>query len=183
MPECGWLTPEETEERQDDFLGLDQKRSFKERTLQLRIEADQRGALPPLTERKQCSYNNENYCGGAGSHRNHQCEYCQRERDENDRLPKDSLPAAAAAPVLPQPVQAQPVQPQPDPPVPATLPRIQAAATRPRIRPAKRNPSRVVNLDNTTKSLMLKGFLAPPTPGGAPPPRLPATESCSAHPS
>ena len=104
MAECRWLTPEWKSVRTTPLLGLDQKRSFKERDLQLRIEADQRGALPPLTERKQCSYNNENYCGGAGSHRSHQCEYCQRERDENDRLPEKQPPAAAAAPCSAKPV-------------------------------------------------------------------------------
>ncbi|MGC2620799.1 MAG: hypothetical protein WA414_17265 [Acidobacteriaceae bacterium] len=198
MPECGWLTPEETIERENDLLGTELKSRFKEQTLQLRIEADQRGALPPLKERKQCAYNNENYCGGAGSHRNHQCEFCQRERDENDRLPKDALPAPAAASA----------------PTPAILPNLQAAAAQPRIRPAKRNHPPVVHLDNITKSLILKGAQHPPTPGRAPQagdqlpagcPRsarvwqmwetraarphlatsyqLPATKSCNAHPS
>ena len=95
LPAAGWLTPEEAEEycKRPEILA----ESFWERTLRLRIEADQRGELPPLRERTCCyvTYRDPD-CEGPGS--DHPCEFCYREREEHLRLPPREQTAPANHP-------------------------------------------------------------------------------------
>ena len=87
FPADGWLNKEDSAEyarRPEDVTA-----SFWERIFRLRVEADQRGLLPPLQERS-CAYFTYRDCNGPASDR--PCEFCFREREENLRLPPREQP-------------------------------------------------------------------------------------------
>jgi hypothetical protein len=89
FPANGWLTPDEVQtwNRRPEELW----ETFGEQLLRLRIEADQRGELPPLIERTRCLYAKERICDGPAS--DHPCEFCYREREEFLRLPSREEPS------------------------------------------------------------------------------------------
>ncbi len=88
MPPDGWLTSDEIAEKQtmaaEDFNDI-----FRERILNLRIEADRHGELPPLNERT-CAHFTFGNCEGPASNR--PCDFCLREREEHLRLPPRPAP-------------------------------------------------------------------------------------------
>ena len=94
FPASGWLTPDEVKEYNQRPKELAE--SFWEPLLGLRIEADQRGELPPLKERS-CAYFTYGRCDGPTSDR--PCEFCYREREEHLRLPPREEPAPSPAPL------------------------------------------------------------------------------------
>lgn len=112
MPAAGWLNPDDLERITEQansgkFLLND---GYRDKMLDLRLDADRRGALPPLAER-ECAYGDESWCRGPGARGPWQsaCARCTRERDEYRRLHPDEpvppggsgtadLQAAAAAP-------------------------------------------------------------------------------------
>lgn len=108
MPPGGWLTQQEIDDPEmgDNSIG---KTLFKDALLNLRIQADREGKLPPLAERK-CSYDPEGRCPGPGvlnksAACSTACHYCALERDEhlrmrpeeNELVPKAPLDLHAAA--------------------------------------------------------------------------------------
>ena len=117
FPASGWLSPEEVEEYNRCPEGLAE--SFWERILRLRIEADQRGELPPLHQRT-CSYVTYGHpdCEGPGG--DQRCEFCYREREEFLRLPprEDPAPQRDSAPQSIGDLQAV-AQPAPNPSQPS----------------------------------------------------------------
>jgi hypothetical protein len=85
MPASGWLSPADLDNinqqaSQGNIMVTD---GYRDKMLELRLDADRRGALPPLAER-QCSYGDESWCCGPAAHGEWQsnCARCVRERDE-----------------------------------------------------------------------------------------------------
>ncbi len=99
FPVSGWLNPEEAAQCHEDPKQFWD--GFRERIFRLRIEADQRGELPPLPERSHCAYGNDFIClgpAGPGPRGHRPCEFCHREREEFLRLPPREQPAATPEP-------------------------------------------------------------------------------------
>lgn len=100
MPPSGWL-PEEVATPSDPLGGSPPEPSLKDKILDVRIEADRQGKLPPLQDRK-CSYNPGFQCGGPAS-KFVPCERCKRERDAHlalsasDDKPQAGIDLNAAA--------------------------------------------------------------------------------------
>ena len=95
MPESGWLSPR-------DLDSIDRQRAagevllndgYRDKLLHLRLDADRRGALPPLAERA-CMYGSESWCAGPAAEGQWQraCDCCARERDEYLRLHPEPEP-------------------------------------------------------------------------------------------
>jgi hypothetical protein len=127
MPQSGWLNPDDldnvTEQANRGEILPDD--GYKEKMLELRLDADRRGALPPLAERK-CSYGDGSWCRGPAAQGKWQsaCGRCTRERDEYCRLhPDQPKPTcysdeptglqAVASPAEPEPLLSRPGAPQP----------------------------------------------------------------------
>jgi hypothetical protein len=85
FPESGWLTKEEMKEfnpRRPDIMSG----KFLDEILQMRLEEERRGKLPPLY-RRTCSYNHPVCRGPWDMGRDHSpCERCSQERKERIRL-------------------------------------------------------------------------------------------------
>lgn len=92
MPQSGWLNDDDldnvSEQANSGSVLLDA--GYKEKMLELRLDADRRGTLPPLAERT-CSYGDESWCRGPGAQGQWQmaCPRCTRERDEYCSLHPD----------------------------------------------------------------------------------------------
>ena len=90
FPVEGWLTLEE----RDSLTGLDLDYHYDKKILALRIEADQRGELPPIEERV-CSYRSFSGCNGPAYEG--YCHFCKDERfahaDLRRRQGNPALPA------------------------------------------------------------------------------------------
>ncbi len=125
MPESGWLNEEDLDNvsEQANSGAVLPDDGYKEKMLELRLDADRRNALPPLSERK-CSYGAESWCRGPGAQGKWQqaCGRCIRERDEYCRLhpdqPKptcssDDIPdlKAVASSAEPEPLLSRPSTP------------------------------------------------------------------------
>jgi hypothetical protein len=117
MPPEGWLTPREADDPELNYHLSGSMHSditpFRDAQLQLRIEADRDGKLPPLEERA-CAYAYNRFCKGPGVLNCSviMCHYCALERDEHLRLPPREEPSAPADPPAPVDLQAAAV-PQP----------------------------------------------------------------------
>ncbi len=104
MPQSGWLNPEDLDRishqrvAEGKFL-LDD--GYCGKMLELHLEADRLGKLPPIAERR-CMYGKEPACAGPGPHGAcySPCKYCARERDEYLRLHPDAVltPTAPSQP-------------------------------------------------------------------------------------
>ena len=100
MPESGWLNPEDLDRI---AISASPKTSllndgYCEKMLELRLEADVRGKLPPLAERK-CSYGDGSWCRGPGAQGRWQqaCACCIRELDAYCRLHPDQPKPACSS--------------------------------------------------------------------------------------
>jgi hypothetical protein len=83
FPAEGWLTKDETRERESGIAVSD---DFLDRTLQMRLQEDRIGKLPPLYKRK-CSYGDDRCKGPWDMGRHHDpCKWCRQEREERIRI-------------------------------------------------------------------------------------------------
>ncbi len=90
LPQSGWLNPEDIDKvrRQRDTgqrLLLDG--GYRDKILALHLEADLRGELPPIADRR-CTFGADPTCAGPGPHgaAHEACNYCQQELDQYLRL-------------------------------------------------------------------------------------------------
>jgi hypothetical protein len=85
FPADVWLTKEEASEFGQRRRGPT-PHDFLDRALQMRLEKDRKGKLPPLFDRK-CSYGSSTCKGPWDRGRHHRpCEWCLRERNERVRI-------------------------------------------------------------------------------------------------
>lgn len=153
LPASGWLTQEEIRERKA-MKSWTHDDSYCDSILQLRIDADREGKLPPLAERL-CSYGQAPHCGGPGDKGRHHtpCQFCCREREERIRAhPEEDVEVVRLA------SEREPVRDKWDlnawmhekKPQPAPSLDPKAAASGPDIE----SPSSDVKLDNTAKTVI-----------------------------
>lgn len=144
LPESGWLNPEDLDRINEQcaagkipYLVDD---GYKDKLLELHLDADRRGLLPPL-EQRECVYSPPFSCSGPGAEGSWRkpCDRCARERDEYQRL-----------------------HPAPDP-------GLDLKASAQPSRPAIRDHAPDVKPVNIAKSRETRGFPRPNPRGGVPP--------------
>jgi hypothetical protein len=143
MPAEGWLDQDDMNEY-DPHRPEETNDRFCDQILNLRIDADHQGKLPPLLDRA-CSYGFADFCKGPWNLGEHHrpCKYCLLEREERIRL-----------------------HPEEDVRVPSPSLNLQAVAepvSQPRVTSGECLPD--VKLVNTAKPLIPKGSHHRPTQG------------------
>jgi hypothetical protein len=178
FPESGWLTEDEMKEFDPRRPGI-MSDGFLDQILQMRLEEDRRGKLPPLYDR-ECSYGDSDCKGPWDRGRGHDpCKWCLEERNERVRIhPEEDIEVVnfpselttfddrytwkqrlrTDLPILSAPIP-KPAPASPNPAKPADPLDLDAAAP-----PEK--PFTRVKLDNSVNPVIPKPHLPSTHPGG-----------------